>query len=152
MRAAHFHKRGLMRICILYGGTDAGHDKLKGLAEGMSKGISSSGEHIVEILDMKLEQGRRISSYDYVVIISQAESLFSKKVPSIVSDFLKAAGSISGKRCSCFISSNCLRKNSVLHNLMYVMESEGMYLKLSDVLKNADMAYAVGKRLHVERN
>ena len=141
-----------MRICILYGGTSAGNEKLRGLAEGMSKGISSSGEHIVDTLDMKLEQGKRISSYDYVVVISQAENFFSKKVPSIVSDFLKAAGSISGKRCSCFISSNSLRKGRVLQNLMYVMESEGMYLKLSDVLKNANMAYAVGKRLHVERN
>ena len=141
-----------MRICILYGGTSAGNEKLRGLAEGLSKGISSSGEHIVDTLDMKLEQGKRISSYDYVVVISQAENFFSKKVPSIVSDFLKAAGSISGKRCSCFISSNSLRKGRVLQNLMYVMESEGMYLKLSDVLKNANMAYAVGKRLHVERN
>ena len=35
---------------------------------------------------------------------------------------------------------------------MKTMEDEGMYLKLSDILKNADMAYAVGKRLHVERN
>ena len=141
-----------MRICILYGGIGAGNAKLKALAEGMSKGLSSSGEHIVEIIDMKLELGKRVSPFDYVVVISQAESFFSKKVPSIVSDFLKSAGSISGKRCSCFISSNCLRKNGVLHNLMHVMENEGMYLKLSDVLKSSDMAYAVGKRLHVERN
>ncbi len=141
-----------MRICVLYGGTNAGSAKLKSLAEGMAKGISSSGEHIVEIFDMSLEQGKRISAFDYVVVISQAEGLFSKKVPSLVSVFLKAAGTISGKRCSCFISSNCLRKNRVLQNLMNIMESEGMYLKLSDVLKNADMAFAVGKRLHVERN
>lgn len=141
-----------MRICILYGGTATGNVNLKALAEGMAKGLSSSGEHVAEIFDMKLEQGKRVSSYDYIVVISQAESYFSKKVPFCVSDFLKSAGSISGKRCSCFISSNCLRKNRVLHNLMYVMENEGMYLKLSDVLKNVDMAYAVGKRLHVERN
>ncbi len=141
-----------MRVCILYGGTAAGNAKLKVLAEGMSKGLSASGEHIVETFDITLEMGKRISAYDYIVVISQAEGLFSKKVPNCISDFLKSAGSISGKRCSCFISANCLRKNRVLHNLMYVMESEGMYLKLSDVLKNADVAYAVGKRLHVERN
>lgn len=141
-----------MRICILYGGATASNVKMRALAEAMSKGLSTSGEHVVEIVDMKLEQGKRVSSYDYIVVISQAENFFSKKVPACVSDFLKSAGSISGKRCSCFISSNCLRKSRVLHNLMYVMESEGMYLKLSDVLKNADMAYAVGKRLHVERN
>lgn len=51
-----------------------------------------------------------------------------------------------------FYKFKLFEKNRVLHNLMYVMENEGMYLKLSDVLKNVDMAYAVGKRLHVERN
>lgn len=141
-----------MRVCILYGGVSAGNSNLKGLAEGMSKGISSSGQHIVEFVDMNLEQGRRVSAFDYVVIITQAKGFLSKDVPPVVSTFLKSAGTISGKRCSCFISKNCLRKQRVLQSLMKAMEDEGMYLKLSDVLKNADMAYAVGKRLHVERN
>ncbi len=141
-----------MRVCILYGGASAGNSNLKGLAEGMSKGISSSGQHIVELVDMNLEQGRRVSAFDYVVIITRANGFLSKDVPPVVSTFLKSAGTISGKRCSCFISKNCLRKQRVLQSLMKAMEDEGMYLKLSDVLKNADMAYAVGKRLHVERN
>ena len=33
---------------------------------------------------------------------------------------------------------------------MQTLESEGMYLKVSDVLPNGNYAYAVGKRLHVE--
>lgn len=141
-----------MRVCILYGGASAGDSNLKNLAQGMSKGISFGGQHTVEVLDMNLEQGRRVSSFDYIVIITKAAGFFSKDVPSVVSTFLKSAGTISGKRCSCFISKNCLRKHKVLQSLMKTMENEGMYLKLSDVLKNADMAYAVGKRLHVERN
>ena len=80
------------------------------------------------------------------------KSSTTNTVPPVVSTFLKSAGTISGKRCSCFISKNCLRKQKVLQSLMKTMEDEGMYLKLSDILKNADMAYAVGKRLHVERN
>lgn len=141
-----------MRVCILYGGDSAGNSNLRKLAEGMSKGISSSGQHIVELIDMNLEQGRRVSSFDYIAIITQARGFLSKEVPPVVSTFLKSAGTISGKRCSCFISKNCLRKQKVLQSLMKTMEDEGMYLKLSDILKNADMAYAVGKRLHVERN
>jgi len=141
-----------MRVCILYGGNATSSTKLRSLADGMSKGLSLTGQHIVETLDMNLERGKRISSFDYVVVITQAQSFFSKNVPSIVSDFLKSAGTISGKRCSCFISKNCLRKQKTLHSLMSIMENEGMYLKLSDVLKNANTAFAVGKRLHVERN
>ena len=33
---------------------------------------------------------------------------------------------------------------------MNAMESEGMYLKVSDILPNGNYAYAVGKRLHVD--
>ena len=53
-----------MRVCILYGGDSAGNSNLRKLADGMSKGISSSGQHIVELIDMNLEQGRRVSSFD----------------------------------------------------------------------------------------
>lgn len=141
-----------MRICVLYGGASSGSANLKSLADGMAKGLSSNGQHLVEVVDMNLEQGRRVSGFDYIVVIAQPSGFFSKTIPSSVSDFLKSAGSISGKRCSCFISRNCLRKHKVLQSLMKTMENEGMYLKLSDVLKNADMACAVGKRLHVERN
>jgi hypothetical protein len=35
---------------------------------------------------------------------------------------------------------------------MKVMESEGMYLKTSDVIDKEAMATAVGKRLHIEIN
>lgn len=35
---------------------------------------------------------------------------------------------------------------------MKVMEGEGMYLKLSEIIKKPDIAFALGKRLNVERN
>ena len=78
-----------MRVCILYGGDSAGNSNLRKLADGMSKGISSSGQHIVELIDMNLEQGRRVSSFDYIAIITQARGFFSKEVPPVVSTFLK---------------------------------------------------------------
>ncbi len=138
-----------MRVCVLYCGKDSNDQRLKGLAARMAEGISSKG-HIVDVFDMNLEMGRIISFYDYVVVISCATSYFSKGIPSNVPKFLKAAGTVSGKRCSCYISKNCGRKSRVLQTLMRAMESEGMYLKVSDILPNGDYAYAVGSRLHVE--
>ena len=138
-----------MRVCVLYCGNEPNEPKLKQLAERLSDGIASNG-HTVEPFDMNLELGKIISFYDYVVIITRAVSPFSKFVPNNVLKFLKTAGTVSGKRCSCFISKNSVRKAKVLQNLMHIMESEGMYLKVSDILSNGDYAYAVGKRLHVE--
>ena len=138
-----------MRVCVLYCGNQPNEPKLKELASKLSDGIASNG-HTVEAFDMNLEMGKIISFYDYIVIISRSTSFFSKNIPQNVLKFLKAAGTVSGKRCSCFISKNSGRKARVLQNLMHIMESEGMYLKVSDILLNDAYAYAVGKRLHVE--
>ena len=119
------------------------------LASRMAEGISSNG-HTVDVFDMNLEMGKLISFYDYIAVITTASTFFSKYIPDNVMKFLKAAGSVSGKRCSCYISKNCMRKAKVLQTLMRAMESEGMYLKVSDVLPNGNYALAVGKRLHVD--
>lgn len=138
-----------MRVCVLYCGRQANDRILKELAGKLSDGIASNG-HTVEVFDMNLEMGKIISFYDYVVVITTATSYFSKNIPDNVMKFLKTAGSVSGKRCSCYISKNCGRKGRVLQTLMRAMESEGMYLKVSDILPNGNYAYAVGKRLHVD--
>ncbi|MBP5163552.1 MAG: hypothetical protein ILP16_11345 [Spirochaetales bacterium] len=138
-----------MRVCVLYCGRQANDRILKELASKLSDGIASNG-HTVEVFDMNLEMGKIISFYDYVVVITTATSYFSKNIPENVLKFLKTAGSVSGKRCSCYISKNCGRKGKVLQTLMRAMESEGMYLKVSDILPNGNYAYAVGKRLHVD--
>lgn len=138
-----------MRVCVLYCGRQANDRILKELAGKLSDGIASNG-HTVEVYDMNLEMGKIISFYDYVVVITTSTSYFSKNIPENVMKFLKTAGSVSGKRCSCYISKNCGRKGKVLQTLMRAMESEGMYLKVSDILPNGNYAYAVGKRLHVD--
>ena len=138
-----------MRVCVLYCGRQANDRILKELAGKLSDGIASNG-HTVEVFDMNLEMGKIISFYDYVVVITTSTSYFSKNIPENVMKFLKTAGSVSGQRCSCYISKNCGRKGRVLQTLMRAMESEGMYLKVSDILPNGNYAYAVGKRLHVD--
>jgi hypothetical protein len=138
-----------MRVCVLFCGNEPNEPKIKELATRLSDGIASNG-HTVETFDMNLEMGKVISFYDYVVVITRSVSFFSKYIPENVLKFLKTAGTVSGKRCSCYISKGCLRKGRVLQTLMQVLESEGMYLKVSDVLPNGNYAYAVGKRLHVE--
>lgn len=137
-----------MRVCVLYGGNAPRNQKLKELADKMSQGISASG-HIVDTFDMGLETGKIISFYDYIVVISETTGFFGKGVAPVVRKFLKTAGTISGKKCSCYISNSGLRKVRVLQDLMRIMESEGMFLKISDILTNGNYAYAIGKRLQI---
>ncbi len=137
-----------MRVCVLYCGKGSSSPKLKEVASALAKGIESQG-HNVDVFDMRLEGGKIISFYDYIVVGSENVSLWGGKVPEMVSSFLKQAGTISGKRCMAFITSGGVRSGKTLHNLMRTMESEGMYLKTSDILKKKDYAQAVGKRLHI---
>ena len=138
-----------MRVCVLYCGRQANDRILAELASKLAEGIQTNG-HMVDVMDMNLEMGKIISFYDYVAVITTSVSFFSKNIPENVTKFLKTAGSVSGKRCSCYISKNCGRKAKVLQTLMHAMESEGMYLKVSDILPNGNYAFAVGKRLHVD--
>lgn len=72
-----------------------------------------------------------------------------EKIPRKVDDFLKAAGTISGKRCFAFVPKRGMRVMKTLQRLMHVMESQGMYLTYSDVLTNRAFAKEVGKRLKI---
>jgi menaquinone-dependent protoporphyrinogen IX oxidase len=137
-----------MRVCVLYCGKGSSSPKLKEIAGALAKGIESQG-HTVDVFDMRLESGKIISFYDYIVVGSENVSLWGGKVPDMVSKFLKQAGTISGKRCMAFIVNGGIRSGKTLHHLMHSMESEGMYLKTSDILKKKDYAQAVGKRLHI---
>ena len=100
-----------MRVCVLYCGRQPNDRNLAELASKLAEGIASNG-HTVDVFDMNLEMGKIISFYDYVAVITTAVSFFSKNIPDNVMKFLKAAGSVSGKRCSCYISKNCGRKGS----------------------------------------
>ena len=138
-----------MKVCVLYCGINANDAKLKAFASKMAEGINSNG-HVSEVFDMALEVGKIVSFYDYIAVISTSTGLFSKNIPDNVLKFLRAAGSISGKRCSCYLIKKGFRKAKALQTLMKTMESEGMYLKVSDILLNENHAYTIGKHLHIE--
>ncbi len=138
-----------MQVCVLYAAKSRDGGKLADIAKAMAKGIESQG-HRVDVINM-YEEGVRLTVYDYVVIGSEPVSFFSAKVPAVISKFLENAGTVSGKRCLAFITGG-LRKGGALQTLMRAMEHEGMYLKLSEVIKKSDEALAIGKRLNVERN
>jgi menaquinone-dependent protoporphyrinogen IX oxidase len=137
-----------MKVCVLYAPATKENGKIKEIAKALCEGIASQG-HIVDVFDMTLETGKIVSYYDYLVIGTEATTFFGGKIPTSVSSFLKGAGSISGKRCLAFITKGGVRSMKTLQNLMRTMESEGMYLKKSELISKTDYARAVGKHLKI---
>jgi len=121
------------------------------IVHALARGIEKQG-HDVTVVDVRTESGMSLTSYTYIAVGTVAPSPFAKNVSEVLSAFLKSAGHISGKRCYAYILNKGLRKGRVLSSLMKMMESEGMYLKKSDILANAAEAEAVGAKLHIDKS
>lgn len=137
-----------MKVCVLYASASKESQKIKSIANAFAEGISSQG-HQVDVIDMTLDMGKKVSFYDYLILGTEATSFWGGKIPSSVSQFLRAAGTISGIRCMGFISKGGVRSMKTLQSLMKTMESEGLFLKKSDIVAKVDYARAVGKHLQI---
>ena len=136
-----------MNVAVLYV-SQAPDDRLAKVAKALARGIESQG-HDVTVVDGRLENDIRLTRFDYIAVGTTAPSAFAGKVSDRVKTALKASGLVSGKRCYAFIDKKGLRKAKLLTSLMRSMESEGLYLKRSDVLGSPEEAEAVGRRLHI---
>lgn len=114
----------------------------------LSQGIEKQG-HDVTVIDARTEKGRSLNPYAYVLIGINVPFFFAKDVPIGLSKFLSSAGMLLGRRCYAFVTGKGMRKLRLLKSLMKTMESEGMYLKKSDILHTPAEAEAIGARLHV---
>ena len=137
-----------MRVCVLYAGAGRDSGKLKAIAEALARGVESQGNQ-VDVYDMALENGKKVSFYDYLIVGTESTAFFDGKIPSAIREFFKNAGTLSGKRCMAFVRKSGLRSQRTLQVLMKVMEGEGMYLRISEVFARPDFAQATGKRLKV---
>jgi len=112
----------------------------------LAKGMGSMG-HSVDIIDAWTEEGMRLPGYDYVAVVAETLSLFSKEIPAVVSKILSLGSGLGGKKSAAFVRKGGLRFNRTLSTLMRVMEKEGMVVNWSDILLNAPHAEAMGKRI-----
>ena len=137
-----------MQVCILT--VSSNNNDLSKAAKAIAKGIEANS-HIVKILDMSKDV-EKLTIYDYIVIIANSTTFFGGKVNPKLPKYLAQAGQVSGKRSAAFITGNCIKKQKTLNTLMKVMESEGMLIKYSNILKNESSASYYGKILKIERN
>lgn len=137
-----------MKVCVLYASATKESQKIQSLAKALAEGISQQG-HQVDVIDMNLDMGKKVSFYDYLVFGTEATSLWGGKIPSTMAQFLRTAGSISGIRCMGFVRKGGLRSMKTLQAVMKTMEQEGLFLKKSEIFSKDDHARAVGKHLQI---
>ena len=137
-----------MKVCVLYASASKESQKIKAISKTLAEGISSQG-HQVDIIDMNLDMGKKVSFYDYLIFGTEATTLWGGKIPVSVSQFLRTAGTVSGIRCMGFVSKGGIRSMKTLQSLMKIMEHEGLFLKKSDIITKVDYARAVGKHLQI---
>lgn len=137
-----------MRVAVLYfPGRKLG--AMEDMAKALAQGIGSQG-HDVDLINGEKELDKKLSMYKYIAIGAVSEGFFSAKMPEALKRYLKNAGILGGKKSFAFSLKGGLRTTRALANLMAVLESEGMFLKFSEVLSNREEATAIGKRLHID--
>lgn len=135
-----------MRTAVIYFSWN-NRKKLQNIARGLMKGIESQG-HIVDLIDGRQIRDKKLTVYRYIAIGTQSINLFGK-IPSVISEALKSAGTIAGKKSFAFVNKSFFGSHKSLLGLMAVMEKEGMYIKYSEALVNPASAEEAGKHLHI---
>lgn len=126
-------------------------EKLREISQALSRGISAQG-HEVDVIDAKNESNKKLSFYEYIALGTEQMNFLGGKIPPGLLSYLRQAGTVSGKRCYAFVIKSGLRPLKTLTALMKQMESEGMFLKVSDIVTKPTDAQEIGKRLHIKRS
>jgi len=113
-------------------------------AKGLARGMEAAGCR-ADLVDGLRETGKRLSSYDSLVLCCEALTFFSGKISEKIPVFLAGAGLVSGKRSYAFISGRSFSANRALSRLMRAMEKEGLFLRYSEVLSSPAHAESVGR-------
>ena len=137
-----------MRVAVVFF-SGKRREFLRDIAQGLVHGIESQGHH-VDLIDGDREVGKKLTTYQYLAVGTEALG-FLGKTSEKITHFLGQSGSVIGKKCFAFVTKAFVGSQKALLRLMKRMEHEGMYLIFSDVLANPAHAEAIGKRLHIEK-
>lgn len=139
-----------MRIAVVFV-PDKSRDKLLSISKALAAGIEKNG-HNVDIVDGSRDVNTKLSIYEYICVGTEVVSLIGGKIPEQVGGFLRSAGIVTGKRSFAFVLKKGLGTGRGLQRLMKVMESQGMMLKYSEVLRSKEESEEIGKRLKIEKS
>ncbi|MGI9256472.1 MAG: flavodoxin family protein [Salinispira sp.] len=136
-----------MKIAVLFFPLNS-RKKIHKISEALAGGIEAQG-YQVDRIDGSEAVHMGLSIYQYIVIGAEFGSAFNSKIPEIIPRYLKNAGLIAGKRSLAFILPKFFGTEKALRNIMAVMESEGMFVKNSEIISDERLAMKIGKNLTI---
>lgn len=136
-----------MQVGVIYYGN--GDKKIQLLAESLAKGIEANG-HTVDVVDASKGVKRKLAVYQYIAFGVSGLGFFGKKLPRGFKEALKDGGELGGKKCFVFTPSRLVGSMNALQSVMKTVESFGMFIKFSEVLKKTAQAEKIGKRLKIQ--
>jgi len=137
-----------MRIAIVFF-PDKKRDKLLSLCKGLGSGLEAQG-HQVDIIDGSRDVNSKLTVYRYIVVGTEAISMFGGRIPDKIAPFISGAGIVSGKRAFAFVLKSFLGSSKALTRLMKALEKEGMFIKFQEILQSEIEAEEIGKRLLIK--
>ncbi|MDC7221259.1 MAG: hypothetical protein PQJ59_15085 [Spirochaetales bacterium] len=137
-----------MRVAVVFFEKNKG--KLTEVSEALAHGIAEQG-HDVKVINGAMESNVKLTMFEYIAIGTTPSSLFSKKLDESLGNFIKNAGTVSGKRSYAFVQKKGFRSFPVLQGLMGLLEGEGVILKTSDIINSKEEASYIGKKLHITK-
>ncbi|MFP4364285.1 MAG: hypothetical protein ACLFR1_10505 [Spirochaetia bacterium] len=137
-----------MKVAVIYFPARK-REKLLSVTKALAAGIEAQGAE-VDIIDGLRDVNTKLTMYKYIAVGTEPLSIIGGKLLKEIQPFLGSSGMVAGKRSFAFILKAGLSSTKTLQNLMKVMESEGMYLKYSEIFSNPEEAEEIGKQLHLK--
>lgn len=135
-----------MRIAILHFLNDESKSHQE-ILKKLERAALGKGHEVSLFSSKKDAHDLRLAIYDYITLIIPSSPLFGSKIPEKVSELLSSCGTIVGKKGAALVLQSGFSSNKTVRNLMRAMEKEGLKLDYFDLVKNADHANYVGKKL-----
>ncbi len=137
-----------MRVAIIYTTKSPATSLVQEVARGIDEAISAR-DHNVTLVDIATNSDMKITLYDYIIVIGQPQSFFSKRLSPEINQYLSNSGSLIGKRGSVVLVKRGLFAGKSLSILMRATEHEGVYLKNSTILSKQSEAKSFGSHLQL---
>ncbi len=135
-----------MRVALItfYPMTDG---KFSSIVRKLQSASAGNGNQVDLFNGLEDLTGTRLTIYDYVATVVKPSGIIGGKIPPRVAEYLSTSGAISGKKGCALVVKSGLSSEKTCRTLMRAMEAEGVKLDYFDVVRDADHAAWVGKKI-----
>jgi len=124
-----------------------GEGKLSSIVRKLQAASAEKGNQVDLFNGLEDLTNTRLTMYDYVAAVVRPAGFVGGKIAPRVSEYLATSGMISGKKGCALVIKSGLSSNKACRTLMRAMEAEGVKLDYFDVIRDADHAAWVGKKI-----